>query len=660
MGMEVGESYMKKTLRSLCFSHGWSYGVFWRFDPQNHMLLTVEDAYFEGHVANLMNNMVVQVHVLGEGMIGEAALDGRHRWVFLDSSLGISEFNLQFSSGMKTVAVIPVELRGVVQFGSTKDIFETPEFLDQARRFLQNNNNFAGVNSLLSSTSWTNGAEDCSLFDSQFPGDMFGEPFGPVHFPPPSLETCQADDFSQWLADSTKLCVTGLDLEAMLSDEMLSDLGSIPGKQPVCSSQSSLTNVIDSCGEGKPYIGGANELLTDFGMDFSCGELGDVINGVDDRTNSKPVISTGMAFSECIPEVGGCSAAALKKGLFSELGLEHLLKDGSSSSSGARSCVEDLWSTPKKRKTEAYQTLNNQIQPTQIQPNYQSWGVKSMQPTSAGGQMQDFGSLKECLGKAQGRSWIDESFSADAKSCISGVNAQTRKNEEPSKTTKKRARPGESTRPRPKDRQLIADRIKDLRDLIPNGAKLSIDALLNRTIKHMVFLQNLNKHADKLKQVDEPKLINQENSLIQKGSSSVSSVGNGRRNATWAYEVGSSNILCPIIVEDLNEPGQMLIEMLCEERGYFLEIADIVRGFGLTILKGIMEARNDKIWAHFIVEGNKHVTRMEVFVSLMQLLHGSNSNTREVVNTKQEPANTVTNPAPLWGDFQQRVLALPI
>lgn len=42
--------------------------------------------------------------------------------------------------------------------------------------------------------------------------------------------------------------------------------------------------------------------------------------------------------------------------------------------------------------------------------------------------------------------------------------------------------------------------------------------------------------------------------------------------------------------------------MLCEERGYFLEIVDVVRGFGLTILKGIMETRNDKIWAHFIVE----------------------------------------------------------
>lgn len=42
--------------------------------------------------------------------------------------------------------------------------------------------------------------------------------------------------------------------------------------------------------------------------------------------------------------------------------------------------------------------------------------------------------------------------------------------------------------------------------------------------------------------------------------------------------------------------------MLCEERGLFLEIADIIRGLGLTILKGVMETRNNKIWARFAVE----------------------------------------------------------
>lgn len=30
---------------------------------------------------------------------------------------------------------------------------------------------------------------------------------------------------------------------------------------------------------------------------------------------------------------------------------------------------------------------------------------------------------------------------------------------------------------------------------------------------------------------------------------------------TWAYEVGSQSMVCPIIVEDLNSPRQMLVEV---------------------------------------------------------------------------------------------------
>lgn len=93
--------------------------------------------------------------------------------------------------------------------------------------------------------------------------------------------------------------------------------------------------------------------------------------------------------------------------------------------------------------------------------------------------------------------------------------------------------------------------------------------------------------------------------------------------ATWAFEVGTRSMTCPIIVEDLNPPRQMLVEMLCKERGIFLEIADQIRGLGLTILKGVMEVRKDKIWARFAVEANKDVTRMEIFLSLVHLLEPS-------------------------------------
>jgi hypothetical protein len=44
------------------------------------------------------------------------------------------------------------------------------------------------------------------------------------------------------------------------------------------------------------------------------------------------------------------------------------------------------------------------------------------------------------------------------------------------------------------------------------------------------------------------------------------------------------------------------LQMLCDDRGIFLEIADFIKGLGLTILKGVMEVRKSKIWARFTVE----------------------------------------------------------
>lgn len=223
-------------------------------------------------------------------------------------------------------------------------------------------------------------------------------------------------------------------------------------------------------------------------------------------------------------------------------------------------------------------------------------------------------SLKEDSGiYSQGSSiydpWIERGHNTRQSNSI--TTGYSTKPHEPSKTNRKRLKPGESPRPRPKDRQMIQDRVKELREIVPNGAKCSIDALLERTIKHMLFLQSVTKHADKLKQTAESKIISKDGGLLLKDN-----LG----GATWAYEVGSQSMVCPIIVEDLNQPHQMLVEMLCEERGLFLEIADIIRGLGLTILKGLMETRNDKIWAHFAVEANRNVTRMEIFLSLVRLL----------------------------------------
>lgn len=67
----------------------------------------------------------------------------------------------------------------------------------------------------------------------------------------------------------------------------------------------------------------------------------------------------------------------------------------------------------------------------------------------------------------------DKHHSLSSSTCPGSYSEQFERSSEPSKNSKKRARPGESCRPRPRDRQLIQDRIKDLRELVPNGAKVS-------------------------------------------------------------------------------------------------------------------------------------------------------------------------------------------
>lgn len=44
------------------------------------------------------------------------------------------------------------------------------------------------------------------------------------------------------------------------------------------------------------------------------------------------------------------------------------------------------------------------------------------------------------------------------------------------------------------------------------------------------------------------------------------------------------------------------MQMMCDEQGLFLEIAQVIRRLELTILKGELETRSDNTWAHFIVE----------------------------------------------------------
>ncbi|XLR49448.1 hypothetical protein HN51_000115 [Arachis hypogaea] len=198
-----------------------------------------------------------------------------------------------------------------------------------------------------------------------------------------------------------------------------------------------------------------------------------------------------------------------------------------------------------------------------------------------------------------------------------------RKKEERKKLSKKKDKAGEGSRPRPKDRQRIQDCIQQLRTIIPGKdvKECSIDNLLECSIRYMSFLSSTAHYANKLQEPDKPKLIEQANGVVLQESS----VEGSKHCGTWSFEEPHQTLLCPIIVEDMSHPGQMLIELLCEEEGFSLEMVDTIKGLGLNILKAKMETRNKKLWARFIVEANRHVTKIDVFWSLLHLVEQKNS-----------------------------------
>ncbi|CAN6585813.1 unnamed protein product [Malus baccata var. baccata] len=787
---QMGESsVVRERLRSLCVSNGWSYGVFWRFDHRNSMLLTMGDAYYEDHVGAVIENMLPQVHVLGEGIIGQTAFTGKHRWMHSDAHGGgwnpcsslenqdifqdYSEFSCQFSSGIKTIAIISVEPRGVIQLGSTKKIMETLEVLDETKRLFREMENLDGLIPLENApSSMNNETSDLNeLFASLIssgnsyngdvnlnPGDKCDEHRGNIisavgfqstssddigsadktpwsstwstesslltSFEPhlaseiilhDSFESCrdtagniqldsaftsladfekhiqgscgyqmdnqqslhgfpvecnpadlsidlsrlyQLDDLSQWFTASPEQKFNAMtttlnnDFSQVIESTSVSsslvkgdNLVHVPVQTPANSIQSSVTNPFSANGHDKSVI---IQSVDGLGPDFACGQVGKCWEDTLMPATSGGYLATGTALIKCFSEseITG-SMPGPRKGLFSELGLEELLNGKSTTSSSVKCNLEDQSSTTRKRKSECLSVNSNQVQlPWLTGLDTSTHSAKSFYNLDRANSL---GPKKDFFPKSQVGLWIDDSYSVNARSA---VQDKQQKSEVHPKNTKKRARPGESTRPRPKDRQQIQDRIKELKGIIPTGGKCSIDSLLDRTIKYMVFLQSVTKYADKLKQTHEPKLIGKENGVVLKDNSTKCG-GNTR-----ALAVEGQTVVCPIIVEDLDQPGQMLIEMLCEKQGFFLEIADIIRGFGLNILKGVMESREDKIWARFIVEATRHVTRLDVFWSLVRFLQQA---TTGVVDPTNRLSNVVDGGVPpILDSCQQQILPPPV
>ncbi|XP_077243109.1 transcription factor LHW-like [Tasmannia lanceolata] len=446
---------------------------------------------------------------------------------------------------------------------------------------------------------------------------------------------------TQWIAPQLEQVNNGITIPP--NDDLLQALGFAPMSSSLVGgdvTSSALVN--ENSFSATDQLPAGDDLFEILGLDLrqSQGQESwdDIILPVGSGNCSN--LNTGV--SECISELDLGSMIGPEKG-FPEFELEQLLD----AVLGNASSVTNLNSDDPSPTT----TITRQGSTSEYGNQVQFAGLSSLSgsmdallpPSNSENTRQEL--QKDMVSKSLVNSLIHGSYNCNAESAVT-IQPKRKSSQEPAKVTRKRARPGESTRPRPKDRQQIQDRVKELRDIVPNGAKCSIDSLLDRTVKHMVFLQSVTNYADKLKQVDEPKMIGEEDGVVLKDNSNGNSGG-----ATYAFEVGGQTMICPIIVEDLNPPGQMLVEMLCEEGGFFLEIADIIRGFGLTILKGVMEIRDEKIWARFVVEVNRNVTRMDIFLSLVQLL--------QQTATSSISSGPSTSAVPSFVNYQQSPMSLP-
>ncbi|PIN00071.1 hypothetical protein CDL12_27432 [Handroanthus impetiginosus] len=527
-----------------------------------------------------------------------------------------SEFYSQFSMGIKTIAVISVEPWGVVQLGSTQKIYEMKEFINHVIKL------FGGIYKGCSLELSEN--EPCSsdgLFldsDMQFrSSSMLSRDISSI-FATSSLTenqiqvgcemTTRLDHLDHLLSESESFfdCVATQTLNDNSDCSVLtSSWPHFPSgprangsfSTPSCDDFTQLIFSLplsNSSAQNSEYVP-TNSTQSSVTDAFRCKHEDWDSFGIDTLLNKqnswdKTLIPVVHGDNLSVSEVGASNS------LFAKLGLDQLL-DGTISSSKSR--FEDQTSpAAKRRKIDDCSSSINTMK-FQSEPNFDA--MKKLQ------------NIAELNSKASRK--------------------------EPAKTGTRKAKRG--TKPRPKDRQMIQDRLAELRELIPNGEKMSIDHLLERTIRHLNFMSSLRKHAESLKQIDSIK-----SGTVEKGNSS-----NGGGGVTWACEVDDQTMVCPLVVQDLDTAGQMLIEIICEEQGFFLEIVDIIRGFGLNIVKGMMEVRETKIWSHFIVEAKekKQPTRHQIFSSLIQLLQ---MNSRHVANMKDHFGNVVSSDAYVFNNCQ--------
>ncbi|XP_027925527.1 transcription factor bHLH155-like isoform X5 [Vigna unguiculata] len=659
---------LHQVLRSLCFNTHWNYAIFWKLKHRARMILTWEDAYYNNpddydssenkHCQNILEQigygkfshnalglavakMSYHAYSLGEGIVGQVAVTGKHRWICADNQVAGSGLSFefadgwqsQFSAGIRTIAVVAVAPLGVIQLGSlNKQVIEDMGFVTHIRNLFLSTQNCPIAQcpsqvqgSLKSSLSQSiSNMMNVEHHDFKEMKPLYGRKCEEGSSGCKDVRLESENNVSSFLSDF----ITDNDLICP-SDKVRVDSACFPSAfldTVVC--ETDKLHCVDNNQKGvlnftQPSDANSQHVeKPKFGSEPSYNDMSNVLNfpaGCELHEALGPSFLKGSKSFDWPAQLNQdmktveMSDEISTSQLTSESRPEHLLEAMVANISHSNNDVNSELSFCTSMQSAMASAKNHEASTHNV------YAINS-----EGYSIDQFSLVKE-----------DKHHSLSSSSGICGVmsskgvsstfpsssSGQLERSSEPSKNSKKRARPGESCRPRPRDRQLIQDRIKELRELVPNGAKCSIDSLLERAIKHMLFLQSITKHADKLTDFGDTKskLHHMEADIL--GSSSY------EQGSSWAMEVGGHLKVHSILVENLSKNGQMLVEMLCEECSHFLEIAEAIRSLGLTILKGGTKVHGEKIWICFVVEGqnNRNVHRLDILWPLVQILQSKST-----------------------------------